>query len=163
MADLRVPDLNRVLIAGRLTRDPDLRYTTSGTPYCRIGIACTRYYKAKDGSRAEETVFVDVAVWGPSAEWVGERLRKGRPVIVEGRLRSDSWEDKESGQKRSKIEINAQRVMPLDWDEASRGSAETQRSAPPVAAAAPAAAPAPAARPQPRVIEEPIPEDDIPF
>jgi single-strand DNA-binding protein len=151
MSDLRVPDLNRVLIAGRLTRDPELRYTASGLAYCRVGIANTRYYKGKDGGRNEETTFVDVTVWDKQAEWIGERLRKGRPVLVEGRLRTSEWEDKSTGQKRSRIEIQAQRVTPLDWDEGDRpGAPQANRAV---------AAPAPA----PRVIEEPIPEDDIPF
>ena len=145
MSDLRVPDLNKVLIAGRLTRDPDLRYTSSGTAFCRLGVANTRYYKSKDGERREETVFVDVSVWDRQAEWVGERFRKGRPVLVEGRLRLAEWEDKNTGEKRSKIEIRGIRIDALDWDDDSR----------------PAPRPEPAA--QPRPIEEPVPEDDIPF
>lgn len=100
------------------------------------------------------------------AEFVGERLKKGRPVIVEGRLKSDSWEDKATGQKRTKIEIAAQRISPLDWDENSRGGSggggnyaagggggyggESNR-------------PSSSSAPAPREIEEPIPEDDIPF
>lgn len=153
MSDLRVPDLNKVIIAGRLTRDPELRYTTSGKPYCKVGVANTRYYKSQDGERREDTAFVDVTVWGPQAEFVGERLKKGRPVLVEGSLRSSEWEDKATGQKRSRLEVNAQRVTPLDWDEdrggsggSSGGGASARRSSPP-----------------PREIEEPLPDDDIPF
>lgn len=141
MSDLRVPDLNKVIIAGRLTSDPELKYTASGVALCKLRIANTRYYKKKDGSRAEETCFVDATLWDKQAEWVGERLKKGRPVLVEGRLKTDQWEDKATGQKRSKIEISAQRVTPLDWDEDSRREAPKD----------------------PRPIEEPIPEDDIPF
>jgi len=151
MGDLRVPDLNHIFLAGRLTRDPELRYLPSGMAVCDMSVANTRYFKGKDGERREETVFVDVTVWDRQAEWAGERLRKGRPVLVEGRLRAREWEDKATGQKRSKLEINGQRVTPLDWDEESRGSG--------AARPAPQAAPAPAPRP----IEEPIPEDDIPF
>jgi single-strand DNA-binding protein len=151
MSDLRVPDLNKVFIAGRLTRDPELRYLPSGMAVCKIGIANTRYYKSKDGERREEVVFVDVTVWDRQGEFVGERLRKGRPVLVEGRLKTDQWEDKTTGQKRSRLEINAMRVTPLDWDDSDQRSAPRQ---------APAAAEPP---PEPRVIEEPIPEDDIPF
>lgn len=149
MSDLRVPDLNRVFIAGRLTRDPELKYTSTGRAYCRFGIANTRYYKSKDGERREETTFVSASVWDKQAEWVGERLRKGRPVLVEGGLRSYDIEDKNSGQKVSRIELNAQRVTPLDWDEGSGGprpSSNEGRSAH-----------------EPRPIEEPLPEDDIPF
>lgn len=156
MSDLRVPDLNLVLIAGRLTRDPELKYI-SGTnnAYCKTGIAYTRFYKDKTtGERREDTTFVDITVWGPQAEFVGQRLRKGRPVLVEGRLRTNEWEDQATGQKRSKIIINALRVTPLDWDDSS-GSQNR-----------PAARPEPAGSDYnrvPREIEEPIPEDDIPF
>ena len=164
MSDLRVPDLNNVVIAGRLTRDPELKYISSGRAVCKVTIANSRFYKDKNGERKEDTSFVDATVWDKMAEFVGERLKKGRPVIVEGRLKSDSWEDKATGQKRTKIEIAAQRISPLDWDENSRGGSggggnyggggsyggESNR---PSASSAPA----------PREIEEPIPEDDIPF
>lgn len=186
MADLRVPDLNKILIAGRLTRDPELRYTQTNMALCKLGVANTRYYKGKDGNRNEETLFVDVTCWGATAEWVGERLKKGRAVLIEGRLRSSEWEDRETGQKRSRMEINADRVVPLEWDEdrggGSRGGGYSGASAAAAPAAgsyggepspggygggayggSPSSSPGAAPRPQPRVIEEPIPEDDIPF
>ena len=145
MSDLRLPDLNKVLIAGRLTADPDLKYTSSGMAFCKLRLANTRHFKKRDGSKAEETCFVDATLWDKQAEWVGESLKKGRPVLIEGSLKTDQWEDKNSGQKRSKIEIKAQRVTPLDWDNDGGGRGR------------------PAETPAPRVIEEPIPEDDIPF
>lgn len=141
MTDLRMPDINRVLLAGRLTRDPELRYIPSGAAVCRMGLAVSRTYKAPDGERKEETLFIDVTAWRGTAEYCGENLRKGRPIMVEGRLKLDSWEDKETGQKRSKIEVQAHRIQTLDWED--RG--------------------APAPKPEPRAIEEPVPEDDIPF
>lgn len=141
MSDLRMPDLNMVMLAGRLTRDPELRYLPNGTPVCKLGLAVSRTFKTQDGERKEETLFVDVTTWRATAEYCGSNLRKGRPIIVEGRLRSDAWEDKATGQKRSKIEVQATRIQQLDWEE--RGGA--------------------APRPEPRPIEEPIPEDDIPF
>lgn len=155
MSDLRVPDLNRVLIAGRLTRDPELKYVGgSNTPYCRLGVANTRYYKDKNsGERREDTTFVDVTVWGPQAEFVGERLRKGRPVLVEGSLRTNEWEDQATGQKKSKMVVNAQRVTPLDWDEQGGGAPRSQARQESTGSGGPV----------PREIEEPIPEDDIPF
>jgi single-strand DNA-binding protein len=153
MSDLRMPDINRVLIAGRLTRDPELRYTPAGTAVCRLGIAAKRYFKGRDGEKKEDTTFVDVTVWEKTAEYCGQYLRQGRPILVEGRLRSESWEDKTTGQKRSKLDIQALRIQELDWSE-SRGSA---------AAAGTAGAAPDAAKPEPRPIEEPIPEDDIPF
>ena len=154
MSDLRVPDINKVLIAGRLTRDPELKYTSSGRPYCRVGVANTRYYKTQDGERREETTFVDMSLWGGQAEFVGERLRKGRPVLVEGRLRTAEWEDSQTGQKRTKLELNAQRLTPLDWDD-DRGGGGSRP--------APQRSQDSGSRPQPREIEEPVPDDDIPF
>ncbi len=141
MADLRMPDLNKVLLAGRLTRDPELRYLPSGTPLCKMGLAVSRTYKAADGERKEETLFIDVTTWKGTAEYCGENLRKGRPIIVEGRLKTDAWEDKSTGEKRSKIVMDVFRVQTLDWVERTTT----------------------AAAPEPRPIEEPVPEDDIPF
>ena len=148
MSDLRMPDLNQVLIAGRITHDPELRYTANNVAFCRLRIANTRYFRKKDGERGEETCFIDATLWDKQAEWVGERLKKGRPVIIEGRLKTDQWEDKSTGQKRSKIEIKAYRVTPLDWEDDGRGPSQQPQSTP---------------APAPRPIEEPIPEDDIPF
>lgn len=151
MGDLRLPDLNKVIIAGRLTADPELRYTPSGMAFCRCRMANTRYFRKKDGSRGDEDTFVDFTVWEKQAEFVGEHLRKGRPVLVEGRLKTDQWEDKSTGQKRTKVEIAAQRVVPLDWEEGgAQGGGRPS-------------APQRSAEPEPRPIEEPIPEDDIPF
>jgi single-strand DNA-binding protein len=158
MADLRVPDLNMVVIAGRLTADPELRYLPSGTALCNLRLANTRYYKKQDGSRGEDTTFVNVTVWDKYAEWVNDKLRKGRPVLVEGSLRTNSWEDKTTGQKRSMVEINGRRVTPLDWDDnqggGGGGASASGQSRPPQQYAS---------QPQPREIEEPLPEDDIPF
>jgi len=151
MSDLRVPDLNKVLLAGRLTRDPELKYTGTGRAYCRLGIANTRYYRTKEGERREDTVFVNGSVWDKQAEWIGERLRKGRPVLIEGNLTSYEFEDRNTGEKRRNIELRIQRLTPLDWDEDGGG-----RSGGPRPSASPAA-------PEPRPIEEPLPEDDIPF
>ena len=149
MSDLRMPDINRVLLAGRLTRDPELRYTPTGTAVCKMSVAVSRFFKGRDGERKEETTFVDVTVWEKTAEYCGQRLKQGRPVLVEGRLKSDSWEDKTTGQKRSKLEIQAQRVQELDWEDRAGGGGGGSS--------------APAPRQESRPIEEPIPEDDIPF
>ena len=152
MSDLRVPDLNMVMIAGRLTRDPELKYTAGNRAYCRFGIANTRYYKTRDGEKAEDTVFASVSCWDKQAEWLAERIKKGRPVLVEGGLHS--YESRhEDGNKQYNLEIRARRITPLDWDNtAGDGGTSSQR---------------PQQQPQattaPRPIEEPIPEDDIPF
>ncbi len=99
-------NLNKVLLIGNLTRDPELRYTPSGTPVATFGLATTRRYKRKDGEQQEETCFVDVVVWGRQGEVVSEYLSKGRPVFVEGRLQLDSWETAE-GEKRSRLRVVA--------------------------------------------------------
>lgn len=164
MSDLRVPDLNNVVIAGRLTRDPELKYISSGRAVCKVTIANSRFYKDKNGERKEDTSFVDATVWDKMAEFVGERLKKGRPVIVEGRLKSDSWEDKATGQKRSKLEISAMRITPLDWDENSRsGSGGGGNYGGGGGYGGESGRPSSSSAPAPREIEEPIPEDDIPF
>ena len=146
MSDLRMPDVNKVFLIGRLTRDPELRYIPSGTAVCKMGLAVSRKYRAKDGELREETLFINVEAWDKTAEYCGERLQKGRPIMVEGSLKSDSWEDKDSGQKRTSINVRARRIQQLDWDDRGGGG--------------PAPKPAPRERPQE---DEPVPEDDIPF
>ncbi|MBX3176622.1 MAG: single-stranded DNA-binding protein [Candidatus Hydrogenedentes bacterium] len=173
MSDLRLPDLNKVFIAGRLTNDPDLKYISSGRAVCRIRIANSRYYRSKEGERKEESTFVDVSMWDKQAEFVGEKLKKGRPVLVEGRLKSDMWDDKTTGQKRSKIEISAIRVTPLDWDEDGRGGGGGGGYGGGAGAAGGGGnyggggyggdSGRSSQAPAPREIEEPLPEDDIPF
>ncbi|GHC64975.1 hypothetical protein GCM10007100_35970 [Roseibacillus persicicus] len=91
---------------GRLTRDPELRYTPKGTAVADLGMAINRYRGGTDGGeRTEETTFVDVTLWGRQAETANQYLAKGREVFIEGRLQLDSWEDKSSGQKRSKLKV----------------------------------------------------------
>lgn len=147
MSDLRMPDVNRVTLVGRLTRDPELKYLTSGLAVCKIGIAVSRFSKTKEGERREEVMFINVDAWDKTAEYCGQHLKKGRPVLVEGRLRSREWEDKTTGQKRSTIDVSAERIQQLDWDDNSGGGGGGGASS----------------RPAPREIEEPVPEDDIPF
>ena len=97
---------NKVILMGNLTRDPEVRYTPSGTAVTDIGLAVNRYWFDKQANeRREETTFVDVTLWGRQAEVAGEYLAKGRPVLIEGRLHLDSWEDRETGQKRSKLKV----------------------------------------------------------
>ncbi len=104
-------NLNKVLLMGNLTRDPEVRYTPKGTAVAELGIAVNRVYSGENGEKREEVTFVDVTVWGRTAENVGEYLKKGRPVFVEGRLQLDSWEDKQSGQKRNKLKVVADNVQ----------------------------------------------------
>jgi single-strand DNA-binding protein len=104
-------NLNKVLLMGNLTRDPEVRYTPKGTAVAELGIAVNRIYSGENGEKREEVTFVDVTVWGRTAENVGEYLKKGRPVFIEGRLQLDSWEDKQSGQKRNKLKVVADNVQ----------------------------------------------------
>ena len=148
MADLRMPEINHVVLSGRLTRDPELRYIPSGTAVCKIGMAVSKHFRGRDGERREDTMFIDVTAWDKQAEYLGERLRQGSPIVVEGSLKQDSWEDKQTGQKRSKIEVRAWRVQELAWSD--RGPGPT--------------GPAPAEPERPAgEEEEPPAEDDIPF
>ena len=98
---------NKVILLGNLTRDPEVRYTPKGTAVTEIGMALNRTYTAENGEKREEVTFVDVTLWGRTAEVAGEYLKKGRPVFIEGRLQLDSWDDKQSGQKRSKLKVVA--------------------------------------------------------
>src|SRR4051812_30702903 len=101
---------NQVILMGNLTRDPELRQTPNGQSVCSFSLALNRSFKGSDGNWQEATDFVDVIAWGPLGERVAQYLTKGRPCLVNGRLQSSSWEDKSTGQKRSKLEVNAQDV-----------------------------------------------------
>jgi len=96
---------NKVILAGNLTRDPELRYLPNGTPVARIGLAIGRRWKTETGELKEDTTFVDVDAYGKQAETIAQYMKKGRPILIEGRLRYDSWDDKQSGQKRSKLSV----------------------------------------------------------
>ena len=130
MSDLRMPSTNLVIIAGRLTRDPEVKYIASGKAVCNFSIANSRFFKDKSGEKKEETSFVEVTCWDKTAEWVGESIKKGRPVLVEGRLKSESWEDKTTGQKRSRTGVSATSVLPLDWDGEKSESRPTSQQRP---------------------------------
>ena len=113
--------VNKVLLIGNLTRDPEVRYTPKGTAVCDLGLALNRIFQSESGERREETTFVDVTVWGKTAENAGEFLSKGRPVFVEGRLQMDSWEDRQTGQKRNKLKVVADQLQFLG----SRGDSDS--------------------------------------
>jgi single-strand DNA-binding protein len=98
-------NLNKVMLMGNLTRDPELKYTPKGTAVAELGLAINRIFNSENGEKREETTFVDVTLWGRTAEIAGEFLKKGRPVFIEGRLQLDTWDDKQTGQKRSKLKV----------------------------------------------------------
>ena len=113
--------LNKVMLIGNLTRDPEVRYTPKGSAVCDMAIAVNRRYLTESGERQEEVTYLDIVLWGKQAELAGQFLAKGRSVFIEGRLQMDSWEDKATGQKRSKIKIVAENMQFLD----SKGGAPT--------------------------------------
>ncbi len=98
-------NLNKVFLIGNLTRDPELRVTPRGTPICSFSLAISRNFKGEDGAKRQEVTFVEVEAWGKLGEVISKYAVKGRSLLVEGRLKSDAWEDKASGQKRSKIKV----------------------------------------------------------
>lgn len=113
---------NKVILAGNLTRDPELRYTPNGSPVCGFGLALNRRYQNGQGSDVEEVTFVEITVWGKQAEACTEYLSKGRTVLLEGHLRQDRWETTE-GEKRSQLKVVAESVKFLPRN----GRAETVR------------------------------------
>ena len=106
-------DLNSFIGIGRLTRDPELRYTSGGTGVCKFGVAINKTYRNQEGNNVEDVLFINVVTWGKQAENVSQFLKKGRRVAVNGELRSNNWQDKD-GNKRVSFEINARTVQFLD-------------------------------------------------
>jgi len=151
------------MLMGNCTRDPEVKYTPKGTAVAELGLAVNRVYSTDQGERREETTFVDVELWGRQAEIAGEYLKKGRPVYIEGRLKLDTWDDKATGQKRSKMRVVCENLQLLgsregggggEPGEGGGGSAPARRPA----AAKPAAPPRPPADP-----DLDVSDDDIPF
>jgi single-strand DNA-binding protein len=136
-------DLNKVFLMGRLTFDPELRYAPSGSAVSELRLAVNRAWTGRDGERKEETLFIDVTVWDRQAENCCQFLKKGSQVHIEGSLKMDTWDDKTTGEKRSKIKVQAERVQFLDRRGDAGGTA-------PDAEYGAAPAPAPARDPSPR-------------
>lgn len=131
-----MPNLNKVMLIGNVTRDAEVKYLPSGAAIAQIGLAVTHKYKTATGEQREETTFVDVEFFGKLAEIVGQYVKKGGPVYVEGRLKLDQWEDKQSGQKRSKMKVVADSMQLLGGKQQGQ-----QRQAPPKQAPKPQADP----------------------
>ena len=151
---------NKVILAGNLTHDPELRYTTKGTAVARIRLAVNRVYTPEGGEKKEEVTYVDIDAFARQAEIISQYLKKGRPILVEGRLRYDTWEDKQTNQKRSKLSVVLENFQFLDSQRTGEGGAP--------------GAGAPAVRPRPAAVtsqeagnaaegEPPPAEDDVPF
>src|SRR5260221_6186842 len=132
---------NKVILVGNLTRDPELRYTPKGMAIAKVGLAVNRNWTSETGEKKEEVTFVDVDIFGRTAENVAQYMRKGRPILIEGRLRLDQWDDKQTGQKRSKLGVVGEVVQFLGSPTGGQGGAPAAPR-PPAAASAPAASPA---------------------
>ncbi len=148
---------NKVILMGNLTRDPELRQTQSGTSVCRFSIAVNRSYNSQDGSLRDETCFVEIDCFGKSAENVAKYFTKGKPILVEGRLRQDSWEDKQTGQKRTKLMVVLERfefIGSARDNNTSAGGYDAEYSAP---------QPRGGVRQQSRPRNDDIEDDDVPF
>jgi single-strand DNA-binding protein len=148
---------NKVILLGNLTRDPEVRYTPKGSAVCDLGIAVNRAYTTEGGERREEVTFVDVVLWARLAEIAGEYLRKGRPVFIEGRLQMDSWDDKQTGQKRTKLRVVGESMQLLGSRPAGAGGEAADEDRVGASAGGKTAPPPKSARPT-----EPD-DDEIPF
>ena len=147
---------NRVVLLGNCTRDPEVKYTPKGTAVTELGLAINRYYSTDGGEKREETTIVDVTLWGRPAEIAGEYIKKGRPVMIEGRLQLDTWDDKQTGQKRSKLKVIGENLQLLGSREEGSGGGGGGGGG---AARSSGGSKAPA---KPAPAEEPS-DDDIPF
>lgn len=149
-----MPNLNKVMLIGNLTRDPELRHTPKGTAVAEISLAINRNWKDEGGQKHEETTFVEATFWGRQAELIQQYVTKGSPLYVEGRLQLDSWDDKETGKKRSKLRVVGENFQFLSngKSNANGGTREPADSA---------------ARPTPRQAAAPADDfhedEDIPF
>ncbi len=121
---------NKVILMGNLTRDPELKYTPSGTAVAEFGLATNRTYNSVSGEKKEEVCFVDVSVFGRKAEVVNEYLSKGRPLLIEGRLKFDSWETQD-GQRRSKLRVVAENFQFIGSRGGDSGRPQERQTAPP--------------------------------
>ena len=149
-------NFNKVILVGNLTRDPELRYTPKGMAIAKVGLAINRNWTSESGEKKEEVTFVDVDIFGRTAENVAQYMKKGRPILIEGRLRLDQWDDKQTGQKRSKLGVVGEVVQflgsPTGGGGEGGGEAPRRPSAP--------SAPAPSSAAEP---DMPPADDDVPF
>jgi len=161
--------LNKVMLIGNVTRDPELKYTPKGSAVADLGLAVNRTYTNQSNEKVEETTFVDVELWGRLAEIAGEYAKKGRSIFIEGRLRIDSWEDKTSGQKRSRLKVVGEGLQLLGGGNRAGGApggggGDYESDGPPAPKQQYAAKPPQQSRPAP---SRPAPleadDDDIPF
>jgi len=155
-------NFNKVYLMGNLTRDPEMRVTPKGTAICQFGLAISRSWKDESGQTREETAFVDIEAWGKQGEVISKYCAKGRPLFVEGRLKFDQWEDKTSGQKRSKLKVVLENFQFIGnrGDGAPAGPGAGQGDASDVPADAPSASRSPSKGP---AVSKDTVDEDVPF
>lgn len=154
---------NKVLLLGNLTRDPEVRMTPKGTAVCQFGLAVNRRYRDDQGQDHEETTFVDIEAWGKQADVIAKYCTKGRPLFVEGRLKLDSWEDKNTKEKRSKMKVVLENFQFIGGQAqgASGAGGDDEAPAPRYTRnTTPAARPPP---PRPQAANEAPGDEDVPF
>lgn len=152
-------NFNKVILAGNLTRDPEMRYTPKGTAIAKFGLAINRTWKTETGENKEEVTFVDVDAFGRQAEVIAQYMKKGRPILVEGRLKLDSWEDKTTHQKKSVLRVVLESFSFIDSQRTGDGGGAPASQ--PIRPSTPAVEPGPAPGPEP---DGPAAsEDDVPF
>jgi single-strand DNA-binding protein len=123
-----MPSLNKTFLMGRLTRDVELRYTTKGTAVAELSLAINRVWSDENGQKQEETTFVEVTLWARTAEIAAQYLQKGSTAFIEGRLQLDVWEDKQTGQKRSKLRVIGENLQLVDTRSSHPESAPSQET-----------------------------------
>lgn len=143
---------SKAIVAGNVTRDPEMRATPSGAQACNFTIAVNRVFRGSDGNQQEQTSFIDCVAWGKSGETIAQYVRKGSALIVSGRIEQRSWEDKTSGQRRSRVEIIVDDFSFVGGGDGAGRSAGGAASRPAAKAAAPAA--------NDEVVPDDMPDDD---
>ncbi len=120
---------NKIELAGRLTRDPELKYTGTGVAICRIGFATSRQWKDEAGQKKEESLFVDCTAFGKQAETIAQHFKKGRQIFIDGRLKLDQWDDKSTGEKRSKLGVIVESFSFLDYEKKEEAAPKAEKPA----------------------------------
>ena len=156
-------NLNKVLLLGNLTRDPELRYTPKGTAVGDMSIAINRVWNDERGQRQEEATFVDITMWGRQAELAKQFLSKGRGVFIEGRLQMDMWEDKATGEKRSKLRVVAENLQFMPDTRNGNTTAPSSPALPPPGTSTQYTPRVPAHAPLSAINDALDEDDDIPF
>ena len=165
-----MPNLNKVMLMGNLTRDPEIKYTPKGTAIANFGIAINRVFTPEGGEKREEVTFIDLEAWGRTAEVIGEYFKKGKPIFIEGRLKLDSWDDKTTGKKMSKLRVVVESFEFLGSREGGGGGGEGGGDSGGSSHSAPARSSAPPQRRPPTSPPRPpadpdldVQADDVPF